>query len=229
MRSPRTILVVDDEESMRDMLTRYLMREGFRVETASDGPSALAAARRVQPDLLILDVMLPGMDGIEVLRKLREWSRVYVLMLTARSEETHKVVGLSVGADDYLTKPFSPRELIARVKAILRRGHDAGAQPAVLESGRLRIDPGQRRLWKDGRQVDLTTLEFDLLLAMAQSPRLVFTRPQLIERVWGGDFYGDERVVDVHIKELRHKLEDDPSHPVMITTVRNVGYRFEGG
>jgi len=214
---------------MREMLSRYLTREGFHVETASDGPSALSAIRRVQPDLIILDVMLPGIDGIEVLRKLREWSSVYVLMLTARAEETDKVVGLSVGADDYLTKPFSPRELVARIKAILRRGRETGAGTAVLEAGRLRVDPGQRRVWKDGREVELTTLEFDLLLAMTRSPRLVFTRPQLIERVWGADFYGDERVVDVHIKELRRKLEDDPSHPAMITTVRNVGYRFEGG
>ncbi|HEU5299155.1 MAG TPA: response regulator transcription factor [bacterium] len=228
MAPARTILIVDDEESMRDMLTRYLSREGFRVETAADGPGALAAARRVRPDLIVLDVMLPGMDGLEVLRKLREWSRVYVLMLTARSEETDKIVGLSVGADDYLTKPFSPRELVARVKAILRRGREPGAE-TVVEIGRMRIDPGRRRVWKDGRQVELTTLEFDLLSSLAGGPGLVFTRPQLIERVWGGDFYGDERVVDVHIKELRRKLEDDPSHPALITTVRNVGYRLEGG
>jgi len=223
-----TILVVDDEESMRDMLTRYLSAEGFTVETAGDGPAALAAARRLQPDLIVLDVMLPGMDGFEVLRRLRETSQVYVLMLTARAEETDKVVGLTVGADDYLTKPFSPRELAARVKALLRRQRGAADRPPVLEFSRLRIDPGERRVWKDGAEVSLTSLEFNLLLALAGHPRLVLTRPQLIEKVWGPDFYGDERVVDVHIKELRRKLEDDPAHPALLTTVRHIGYRFEG-
>ena len=223
-----TILVVDDEESMRDMLTRYLSAEGFTVETAGDGPAALAAARRLQPDLIVLDVMLPGMDGFEVLRRLRETSQAYVLMLTARAEETDKVVGLTVGADDYLTKPFSPRELAARVKALLRRQRGSADRPPVLEFSRLRIDPGERRVWKDGTEVSLTSLEFNLLLALAGHPRLVLTRPQLIEKVWGPDFYGDERVVDVHIKELRRKLEDDPAHPALLTTVRNIGYRFEG-
>jgi two-component system alkaline phosphatase synthesis response regulator PhoP len=198
------------------------------VATAEDGPAALAAAQRLRPDLVVLDVMLPGMDGFEVLRRLRETSQVYVLMLTARAEETDKVVGLTVGADDYLTKPFSPRELAARVKALLRRQRDSAERPAVLEFGRLRIDPGERRVWKDGAEVSLTSLEFNLLLALAGHPRLVLTRPQLIEKVWGADFYGDERVVDVHIKELRRKLEDDPGHPTVLTTVRNIGYRFEG-
>ena len=223
-----TILVVDDEESMRDMLTRYLTAEGFTVETAGDGPAALAAARRLQPDLIVLDVMLPGMDGFDVLRRLRETSQVFVLMLTARAEETDKVVGLTVGADDYLTKPFSPRELVARVKALLRRQRGSADRPAVLEFSRLRINPGERRVWKDGAEVSLTSLEFNLLLALAGHPRLVLTRPQLIEKVWGADFYGDERVVDVHVKELRRKLEDDPGHPTLLTTVRNIGYRFEG-
>jgi two-component system alkaline phosphatase synthesis response regulator PhoP len=223
-----TILVVDDEESIRDMLTRFLTAEGFAVETAGDGLAALAAARRLQPDLVVLDVMLPGMDGFEVLRRLREASQVYVLMLTARAEEMDKVVGLTVGADDYLTKPFSPRELVARVKALLRRQRGAPDRPPVLEFGRLRIDPGERRVWMDGTEIPLTSLEFNLLLALAGHPRLVLTRPQLIETVWGADFYGDERVVDVHIKELRRKLEDDPGRPVLLTTVRNIGYRFEG-
>ena len=228
MTGPRTVLVVDDEESMRDMLTRHLVAEGFKVETAPDGPSALTAARRVQPNLIVLDIMLPGMDGIEVLRRLRETSQVYVLMLTARAEDTDKVVGLTLGADDYLTKPFSPRELIARVKAVLRRQRGPAERPPVLEFPRLRIDPGERRVWKDGAEISLTSLEFDLLGALASHPRLVLTRPQLIEKVWGADFYGDERVVDVHIKELRRKLEDDPAHPALVTTVRNIGYRFEG-
>jgi two-component system alkaline phosphatase synthesis response regulator PhoP len=228
MSSGRTVLVVDDESSVRDLVSRYLTHEGYVVHVAENGEAALALARQVGPDLVILDVMLPAMDGIEVLRRLREWSQVYVLLLTARTDETDKVVGLSVGADDYLTKPFSPRELTARVKAILRRGR-AAERPQPLVFDRLRIDPGERRVWKDGRPVDLTSLEFDLLLALAGHPRLVFSRAQLTERVWGADFFGDERVVDVHIKELRKKLEDDPGHPVLITTVRGVGYRFEGG
>ncbi len=227
MPSGRTVLVVDDEASVRDVVSRYLKREGFGVEVAEDGASALAAARRMRPDLIVLDIMLPGMDGLEVLRRLREWSEAYVLLLTARSDETDKVVGLGVGADDYLTKPFSPRELVARVKALLRRGRGSDGKPGPLVFRRLRIDPGQREVWKDGRPVPLTALEFDLLLAMARAPRLVFTRPQIIERVWGADFFGDERVVDVHIKELRRKLEDDPGRPAFITTVRGVGYRFE--
>ncbi|MDR7542984.1 MAG: response regulator transcription factor [Armatimonadota bacterium] len=227
MASSRTVLVVDDEPSVRDLVSRYLSREGFVVHAAADGEAALAMARQLRPDLVILDVMLPGVDGIEVLRRLREWSQVYVLLLTARTDETDKVVGLSVGADDYLTKPFSPRELVARVKAILRRGRGAPERPQPLVLGRLRIDPGERRVWKDNAQVDLTSLEFDLLLVLASHPRLVFNRAQLIERVWGADFFGDERVVDVHIKELRKKLEDDPSRPAFISTVRGVGYRFE--
>jgi DNA-binding response OmpR family regulator len=224
----RTVLVVDDEASVRDLVSRYLGHEGFTVHTAENGEAALALARQVRPDLVILDVMLPAMDGFEVLRRLREWSQVYVLLLTARTDETDKVVGLSVGADDYLTKPFSPRELVARVKAILRRGRGVPDPHAPLEFSRLRIAPGERRVWKDRAPVDLTSLEFDLLLALAGHPNLVFTREQLIERVWGADFYGDERVVDVHIKELRKKLEDDPGRPSFITTVRGVGYRFEG-
>jgi two-component system alkaline phosphatase synthesis response regulator PhoP len=228
MSSTHTVLVVDDESSVRDLVSRYLTHEGYAVHVAENGETALALARRVRPDLVILDVMLPAMDGIEVLRRLREWSQVYVLLLTARADETDKVVGLSVGADDYLTKPFSPRELTARVKAILRRGR-AAERPQPLTFERLRIDPGERRVWKDGRPVDLTSLEFDLLLALAGHPRLVFSRAQLTQRVWGADFFGDERVVDVHIKELRKKLEDDPGHPMLITTVRGVGYRFEGG
>lgn len=227
MPSGRTILVVDDEASVRDVVSRYLTREGFAVEVAEDGVAALALARRVHPDLIVLDIMLPGMDGLEVLRRLREWSDAYVLLLTARSDETDKVVGLGVGGDDYLTKPFSPREMVARVKALLRRSRGSERQPGPLTFRRLRIDPGQRGVWKDGNPVALTTLEFDLLLAMARAPRLVFTRPQIIERVWGSDFFGDERVVDVHIKELRKKLEDDPGRPAFITTVRGVGYRFE--
>lgn len=229
MPTPPTVLVVDDEESVRDLVSRYLERDGFAVAAAEDGGTALDAARRLRPDLIVLDVMLPGLDGIEVLRRLREWSDAYVILLTARSDETDKVLGLGVGADDYLTKPFSPRELVARVKAVLRRGRGRGERPAPLVFPRLRIDPGARRVWKDNEPVALTNLQFEILLALATYPRLVFSRAQLIERVWGSDFYGDERVVDVHVKELRKKIEDNPGSPEIITTVRGAGYRFDGG
>ena len=223
------ILVVDDEQNIRDIVKAYLAKEGYAVTTAADGPSALKAARQVRPDLVVLDIMLPEMDGLEVLQQLRRESEVYVLMLTARAEETDKVVGLSVGADDYLTKPFSPRELVARVKAILRRNRTAGAadQERVLAFRHVRIDPAGRQVWKNEQPIELTTLEFDLLATLARYPRRVLSRAQLLEHVWGYNFYGDDRVVDVHIGHIRQKLEDDPANPALITTVRGVGYKFE--
>lgn len=184
-------------------------------------------ARAFQPDLVVLDIMLPGLDGIEVLRRLRQESDVYVLMLTARADEMDKVVSLTVGADDYLVKPFSPRELVARVKAILRRGRGASLQGATLVFSRLRIDPEARWAWKDGEQVELTPIEFDLLHALARHAGRVLSREQLIEHVWGHDYYGDERVVDVHVGRLRKKVEDDPDNPTLIVTARGAGYRFE--
>lgn len=221
------ILVVDDEPTIVSTVRAYLEQEGFAVQTAASGPAALQAARAFRPDLIVLDIMLPGMDGIEVLRRLRQDSEVYVLMLTARAEETDKVVGLTVGADDYLTKPFSPRELVARVKAILRRGRGDGAGEPVLAFRRLRIDPDARQVWKDGEAVELTPIEFELLEALARHRGRVLSREQLIEQVWDYDYYGDERVVDVHLGRLRKKVEDDPSHPTLIVTVRGAGYRFE--
>ncbi len=223
------ILVVDDEQNIRDIVKAYLAKEGYVVTTAADGPSALQAARQVRPDLVVLDIMLPEMDGLEVLQHLRRESDVYVLMLTAKAEETDKVVGLSVGADDYLAKPFSPRELVARVKAILRRGRGSAAadQERVLAFRHIRIDLAGRQVWKNDQPVELTTLEFDVLAALARYPRRVLSRAQLLERVWGYDFYGDDRVVDVHIGHIRQKLEDDPASPTLITTVRGVGYKFE--
>jgi two-component system alkaline phosphatase synthesis response regulator PhoP len=205
------ILVVDDESTIVNTVRAYLELEGYTVYIASDGPAALKAARSWRPDLVVLDIMLPGLDGIEVLRRLRQESDVYVLMLTAKAEETDKLVGLSMGADDYLTKPFSPRELVARVKAILRRGRG----------------PETRRAWKDDQLVELTPIEFDLLSALARHWGRVLSREQLIENVWGYDYYGDERVVDVHIGRIRKKLEDDPANPVLIVTARSAGYRFE--
>jgi two-component system alkaline phosphatase synthesis response regulator PhoP len=205
----------------------YLEREGYVVQSAADGPAGLKAARAWQPDLIVLDIMLPGLDGLEVLRQLRQESDVYVLLLTARADETDKIVGLTVGADDYLTKPFSPRELTARVKAILRRGRGSGPGEPVLVFRRLRIDVDARQVWKDGEPVELTAIEFDLLHALARHRGSVLSREQIIEQVWGYDYYGDERVVDVHIGRIRKKVEDDPDAPALIVTVRGAGYRFE--
>jgi two-component system alkaline phosphatase synthesis response regulator PhoP len=226
MPNPK-ILIVDDEPTIMHAVSAYLEPEGFAVYTASDGIAALKAVRAFAPDLIVLDVMLPGMDGIEVLRRVRQESNVYVLMLTAKAEETDKIVGLSVGADDYLTKPFSPRELVARIKAILRRGRntDLGHPPLVFR--RLRIDPGSRQLWKDEQLIELTPIEFDLLYTLAQHRGRVLSREQLIEHVWGNDYYGDERVADVHIGRIRKKIEDDPANPTLVVTARGAGYRFE--
>ena len=221
------ILVVDDEATIVNTVRAYLEPEGYTVYTAADGPSALKAARTFHPHLIVLDIMLPGMDGLEVLRRLRQESDVYVLMLTAKTTEADKLVGLGMGADDYLTKPFSPRELVARVKVILRRGRDIGAQDATLVFRRLRIDPSARQVTKDGQPVELTPIEFDLLHALARHRGRVLTREQLIVDVWGYDYYGDERVADVHIGRIRKKLEDDAANPALIVTARGAGYRFE--
>jgi two-component system alkaline phosphatase synthesis response regulator PhoP len=218
------ILVIDDEQSILDLVSAYLRQEGYRVDTARDGPSGLKAARAYQPDLVVLDWMLPGMDGLELLTRLRRESDVYVILLTAKSEETDKIVGLSVGADDYLTKPFSPRELVARVKAALRRLRDGvgPAEPSVLAFEHVRIDPASRQAWLDDEIVELTPTEFDLLETLAQHHGRVLSREQLLQQVWGYDFYGEERVVDVHVGHIRQKLGGD-----FIATVRGVGYRFE--
>ncbi|NUQ38215.1 MAG: response regulator transcription factor [Caldilineales bacterium] len=221
------ILVVEDESSILQTVQAYLQQDGHTVYTAQDGPTGLKAARALRPDLIVLDIMLPGMDGLELLRQLRQDSDVYVLMLTARSDESDKIVGLTVGADDYLTKPFSPRELAARVKAILRRGRGADDREPALVFRRLRIDAEARQAAKDGLPVDLTAIEFDLLHALARHPGRVLSREQLIEQVWGYDYYGDERVVDVHIGRIRKKIEDNPEAPTLIVTVRGAGYRFE--
>jgi len=219
------ILVIDDEPSILNLVTSYLRAEGYEYYTASDGPSGLKAARSYQPDLIVLDIMLPGMDGIEVLSQLRRESDVYVIMLTAKTEETDKVIGLSVGADDYLTKPFSPRELMARIKAALRRLHTGTALPKgeIITTRHLRIDPAGRQVWVDEQPVELTSLEFDLLLALAEHRGMVLSREQLLEKVWGHDYFGEIRVVDVHLGHVRQKLGEHHN----ITTVRGIGYRFE--
>jgi two-component system alkaline phosphatase synthesis response regulator PhoP len=219
------ILVIDDEPSILDLVVAYLEKEGYDVLTAVDGISGLKAAKRHKPDLVVLDIMLPGIDGLEVLAQLRRESDVYVIMLTARTEETDKIVGLSVGADDYLTKPFSPRELVARIKAALRRlkGGVSLQDEKVLNFKHVRIDTGSRQVWVDGSLVDLTTTEFDLLATLAEHCGRVLSREQLLERVWGYNYYGEIRVVDVHIGHIRQKLGDEK----WIATVRGVGYRFE--
>lgn len=219
------VLVIDDEEPIVDLLTAYLENEGYRVLVARDGPAGLRAAQASQPDIIVLDVMLPLMDGIEVLNRLRRDSNAYVIMLTARSDEVDKVVGLSMGADDYMTKPFSPRELVARIKAAMRRLHpaDDADDATVLVSHRVRIDVGRRQVWVDGRPVELTEIEFDLLRALVEHRGRVLSREQLLERVWGYDFYGEARVVDVHVGHIRQKVGDAG----LIGTVRGVGYRFE--
>jgi two-component system alkaline phosphatase synthesis response regulator PhoP len=225
------VLVVDDEQNLVRALGGYLEREGYTVLTAYDGPSGLDMMRTARPDLIVLDVMLPGVDGIEVCRRLRQFSDAYVLMLTARAEEIDKVVGLSVGADDYLTKPFSPRELVARVKAMLRRPRTVGGPatedvPEVRHFGDLVIDEARHAVTRGGEVVPLTALELRLLLALARYPGHVLTRSQLLERVWGDDVY-DDHVIDVHIGNLRKKLEPDPSRPTYVRTVRGAGYRFD--
>ena len=220
------ILVIDDEPAILNLVTAYLKAEGYEYSTAADGLSGLNAAHTFKPDLIVLDVMLPGMDGIELLARLRRESDVYVIMLTARSEETDKIVGLSVGADDYLTKPFSPRELVARIKAALRR-IQAGSSPSEVSSSlvfsHIRIDPSARRVWVEEGLIDLTAVEFDLLLALAQHQGMVLSREQLLEKAWGYEYFGDTRVVDVHIGHIRQKLGND----IFIETIRGVGYRFE--
>lgn len=222
--STHRILVIDDEQNIVDLVAAYLRREGYQVHIATDGVSGLKAARSIKPDLIVLDIMLPGIDGLELLTQLRRESNVYVILLTARSDETDKIVGLTVGADDYVTKPFSPRELVARIKAALRRIQaGTGAEPRMLVSRHLRVDPSSRQVWVDERPVMLTTIEFDLLRTLVEHRGIVLSREQLLERVWGYEFYGEERVVDVHIGHIRRKLGDDR----FIVTVRGVGYRFE--
>jgi two-component system alkaline phosphatase synthesis response regulator PhoP len=224
------ILIIDDEPGIINLVSAYLRPEGYEVHTATDGPTGLKAARSLNPDLVVLDIMLPELDGIQLLTELRRESDVYVIMLTAKTEETDKIIGLSVGADDYLTKPFSPRELVARIKAALRRYGKSGAisDSQTLRFDRLRIDSGARLVWKDDQQVDLTAIEFDLLHTLAEHHGRVLSREQLLEQVWGYDFYGEERVVDVHLGHIRKKIEDNPAQPEFIITVRGVGYRFAG-
>jgi DNA-binding response OmpR family regulator len=230
MTGARRALVVDDEEPLARLVAGYLVRDGFTVDTVADGEAAVEAARRERPDLIVLDLMLPGIDGIEACRRIRTFSDAYIVMLTARAEEIDLLIGLSVGADDYVTKPFSPRELVARIHAMLRRpraAREGGAPPLSL--GLLEIDRDAHELRLDGALIDVTPLELALLVALADEPNVAFTRRQLLDRVWGEAWVGDEHVVDVHVANLRRKLGDDSAAPRYIRTVRGVGYRLGAG
>jgi len=226
------VLVVDDEQPLARLVADYLTRDGFAATVCFDGPAAVAAARELRPDVVVLDLGLPGLDGVEVCRQLRTFTDCYVLMLTARADELDKLIGLSVGADDYLTKPFSPRELVARVHVLLRRPRAVPADPdgtPPLRFGPLTIDVPGREVRVGGRAVELTRTEFDVLAALAAHPKVVFTRRQLIDAVWGGNWVGDEHLVDVHVGHLRRKLGDEAADPRFVRTVRGVGYRIGPG
>jgi two-component system response regulator ResD len=235
----QTILVVDDENTIREVVRRYLERDGFLVDEAETGAEALSYLQSSTPDLIVLDVMLPGIDGFSIARRLRSDSvdsgvliaqeQIPIIMLTARKDELDRIAGFEYGADDYVTKPFSPQELVARVKAVLRRSGGSKASPAekpvVFEN--FQIDKRTRTVVIDGHGVDLTAKEFDLLWYLTQHPRQVFTRAQLLDQVWGYDFYGDASTVTVHVRRLREKIEPDATNPTFIQTVWGVGYKFE--
>lgn len=222
-----TVLVVDDEVPLVRLIEDYLLRDGLRVETTDNGPEAVRMVRELQPIVVILDLGLPGMDGVEVCREIRKFSDCYVIMLTARADEVDRLIGLSMGADDYVTKPFSPRELVLRVRAMLRR-----SRPGVEKESRrhrvgdLVVDLNAYEVWLDNRQVELTQTEFELLAALTAEPGAAKSRRQLMTQVWGEEWVGDEHLVDVHIGNLRRKLQDDPASPRFIHTVRGVGYKL---
>jgi two-component system response regulator RegX3 len=223
------VLIVEDEESLADPLAYLLRKEGFEVTVVADGPSALAEFDRAGADIVLLDLMLPGMSGTEVCKHLRARSSVPVIMVTARDSEIDKVVGLELGADDYVTKPYSARELIARIRAVLRRGADADdAGERVLEAGPVRMDIERHIVTVDGLQVPMPLKEFELLAFLMRNRGRVLTRGQLIDRVWGADYVGDTKTLDVHVKRLRSKIEPDPANPVRLLTVRGLGYKLEG-
>lgn len=232
---PPRVLVVDDERSLAALVGTYLTKAGFAPAVAHSGPEAVAACRAQAPDVVILDLGLPGLDGVEVCRQVRTFSDCYIIMLTARTHETDKLIGLSVGADDYITKPFSPRELVARVQAVLRRPRPSryadspGGPGTVGVFGAMRIDHESREVTLGAAPVSLTRTEFDILAVLSERPKLAWSRRQLIDEVWDAAWVGDEHIVDVHIAHLRRKLGDDPTNPRFITTVRGVGYRMGRG
>ncbi len=221
------VLIIEDEESYRDALSYMLTKEGFEVVAASDGEAGLAEFERHGADIVLLDLMMPGLSGTEVCRRLRQRSSVPIIMVTARDSEIDKVVGLELGADDYVTKPFSHRELAARIRAVLRRGSDSDLMPDVIEAGRVRMDVERHEVWVDGEPVRLALKEFELLEMLLRNSGRVMTRGQLIDRIWGADYVGDTKTLDVHVKRLRAKIEPDPANPVALVTVRGLGYKFD--
>jgi two-component system response regulator RegX3 len=221
------VLVVEDEESYSDALAYMLRKEGYEVGVANTGPDALAEFDRAGADVVLLDLMLPGLPGTEVCRQIRQTSSVPIIMVSAKDDEVDKVVGLELGADDYVTKPYSPRELVARIRAVLRRGHEPDLAPATLEAGPVRMDVERHIVTVDGAEVRLPLKEFELLEMFLRNPGRVLTRGQLIDRVWGSDYVGDTKTLDVHVKRLRAKIEADPSEPRHLVTVRGLGYKLE--
>ena len=221
------IMVVEDEESFSDALSFMLRKEGFAVSVATTGPDALAQFDREPADLVLLDLMLPGMSGTDVCRTIRAKSRVPIIMVTAKDSEIDKVLGLELGADDYVTKPFSSRELVARIRAVLRRNVEEFDDSPVVEAGPVRIDPERHQVLVNGQVVGMPLKEFDLLEYLVRNSGRVLTRGQLIDRIWGSDYVGDTKTLDVHVKRLRAKVEADPAHPVHLLTVRGLGYKFE--
>jgi two-component system response regulator RegX3 len=221
------VLVVEDEDSYSDALAYMLRKEGYEVSVAQTGPDALSDFERNGADIVLLDLMLPGLPGTEVCRQLRQMSNVPVIMVSAKDAEVDKVVGLELGADDYVTKPYSPRELVARIRAVMRRGHDADVAPTTLESGRVRMDVERHVVSVNGDEVRLPLKEFELLEMFLRNTGRVLTRGQLIDRVWGADYVGDTKTLDVHVKRLRAKIEPDPGNPRYLVTVRGLGYKYE--
>ncbi|ETJ97367.1 MULTISPECIES: response regulator transcription factor [Propionimicrobium] len=222
------ILIIEDEESYREATSYMLQREGYEVLEAADGTSGLTEFEREGADLVLLDLMMPGMSGTEVCKKIRQQSNVPVIMVTARDSEIDKVVGLEIGADDYVTKPFSHRELVARIRAVLRRGNETELNPEVMEVGDVRMDIDRHEVTVANKPVKLALKEFELLELLLRNAGRVMTRNQLIDRVWGMDYVGDTKTLDVHVKRLRSKIEEDPSNPVNLVTVRGLGYKYEG-
>ncbi len=220
------LLMIDDDEKLAALVKDYLEPQGFEISTAFDGLKGLEAVRALRPALIILDLMLPGLDGLELCRRIREHSQVPILMLTARGDETDRVVGLEMGADDYLSKPFSPRELLARIRAVLRRAETPANPQSRIAAGPLMIDPAARTIAVSGHQISLTTAEFDLLLALAENKGRVLSRDQLMERVHGAAFDAYDRSIDVHISRIRQKIETDPKNPVFVKTIRGIGYQL---
>ncbi len=221
------VLIIEDEDSYREATAFMLRKEGFEVSEVPDGARGLAEFERVGADLVLLDLMMPGMPGTEVCRQLRARSNVAIIMVTARDSEIDKVVGLELGADDYVTKPFSHRELVARIRAVLRRGHDAELLPELIEAGGVRMDVERHEVTVNGEGTRLALKEFELLELLLRNAGRVMTRGQLIDRIWGADYVGDTKTLDVHVKRLRAKIERDPSNPVLLVTVRGLGYKFE--